>query len=167
MSAIPFGIVGAVLGHALHDFDLSIMSVMGLVAMTGVVVNDSLVLVDAANGYSAEGHSMHRAVCLAGIRRFRPIVLNSLTTFFGLIPMINQPSPQAKFLIPMALSLGYGVLFSTFTTLVLVPAFTLIVEDGRRFVRWLYPKRPDRNDLVTASTSPEPALAEAASAREP
>ena len=167
MSAIPFGIVGAVLGHALHDFDLSIMSVMGLVAMTGVVVNDSLVLVDAANGYSAEGHPMRRAVCLAGIRRFRPIVLNSLTTFFGLIPMINQPSPQAKFLIPMALSLGYGVLFSTFTTLVLVPAFTLIVEDGRRFVRWVYPKQPDRGDPVTAAAPTDSALATAASASEP
>lgn len=144
MSAIPFGVVGALIGHWAHGFDLSIISVMGLVALTGVVVNDSLVLVDAGNEAVERGMTPAQAFAWAGVRRFRPIVLNSLTAFFGLIPMIYETSPQARFLIPMALSLGYGVMFSTFTTLVLVPAFSMIVEDVRAAWRWVL-GQPERS----------------------
>lgn len=130
MSAIPFGIVGAVIGHVLLGYTLSVISMMGIVALTGVVVNDSLVLIDAANGFRARGMSAFEAINRAGRRRFRPIWLTSLTTFFGLTPMIFETSLQARFLIPMAISLGFGVLFSTFVILLLVPVLYLVVEDG-------------------------------------
>jgi len=132
MSAIPFGIVGAILGHMLMGYKLSMISVMGIIALSGVVVNDSLVLVDAANKYRASGSSPREAIAQAGVRRFRPILLTSLTTFFGLVPMIFETSLQARFLIPMAISLGFGVLFATGIVLLLVPAFFLIVEDVRQ-----------------------------------
>ncbi|MCX4240933.1 efflux RND transporter permease subunit [Paraliomyxa miuraensis] len=129
MAAIPFGLVGAILGHVIMGFTLSMISVMGIVALSGVVVNDSLVLVDAANGYRAEGRSLYEAIAAAGVRRFRPILLTSLTTFLGLIPMITETSAQAQFLIPMAVSLGFGVLFATFIVLLLVPAYYLVLHD--------------------------------------
>ncbi len=133
MSAIPFGMIGAVLGHMLMGYDLSLMSMMGIVALSGVVVNDSLILVDAANRYRREGQSYFESIVSAGQRRFRPILLTSLTTFFGLAPMIVETSVQARFLIPMALSLGFGVLFATFIILLLVPALYMIVHDlGQR-----------------------------------
>lgn len=129
MSAIPFGFIGALIGHVIMGFELSMISVMGLIALAGVVVNDSLVLIDAANGYRREGKSAFDAILAAGIRRFRPILLTSLTTFFGLIPMITETSVQARFLVPMAISLGFGVLFATFIILLLVPAFYMMLED--------------------------------------
>ena len=130
MSAIPFGFVGAVCGHLVMGFELSIISIMGIIALSGVVVNDSLVLIDAANRARTEGHSAWAAIIHAGTRRFRPILLTSLTTFFGLMPMIFETSMQARFLIPMAISLGFGVLFATVIALLIVPALYLIVEDG-------------------------------------
>ena len=140
MSAIPFGFVGAVMGHFLMGFELSIISMMGLIALSGVVVNDSLVLIDAANTYRAEGLGPVDAVVKAGRRRMRPILLTSLTTFFGLMPMIWETSPQARFLIPMAISLGFGVLFATIIVLLLVPALYIIVEDQvavvKQVLRW-------------------------------
>ena len=132
MSAIPFGIVGAFFGHLVMGFNLNIISMFGIVALSGVVVNDSLVLVDSANRFRAEGRSASEAVQMAGARRFRPILLTSLTTFFGLAPMIFETSMQARFLIPMAISLGFGVLFATFIILLLVPAVYLIVDDASR-----------------------------------
>ncbi len=129
MSSIPFGLIGAVLGHMIMGYDMSIMSLFGMVALTGVVVNDSLVLIDFANRRRMEGHPAQDALVAAGILRFRPILLTSLTTFGALIPMIFETSRQARFLIPMALSLGFGVLFATLVTLLLVPALYLIVED--------------------------------------
>ena len=130
MVSIPFGVVGAVLGHILMGYDLSIISAMGIVALAGVVVNDSLVLVHAANSFrDTGGLSPFEAVARAGARRFRPIILTSLTTFFGLAPMIFETSVQARFLIPMAISLGFGILFSTFIALLLVPSLYLMVED--------------------------------------
>lgn len=131
MTAIPFGIVGAVLGHMLMGFSLSIISMMGLVALSGVVVNDSLVLIDYANKLRAEGSSAMDSIINAGIRRFRPILLTTLTTFGGLAPMIFETSRQARFMIPMAISLGYGILFATLITLLLVPSLYLIIEDIR------------------------------------
>ncbi len=132
MTAIPLGLVGALLGHYLMGFDLSLISIMGIVALSGVVVNDSLVLVDAANTLRRDlGMSAHEAVVAAGARRFRPILLTSVTTFFGLAPMIFETSVQARFLIPMAISLGYGVLFATAITLIVIPASYMVVEDVR------------------------------------
>ncbi|MBL4684391.1 MAG: efflux RND transporter permease subunit, partial [Nannocystaceae bacterium] len=129
MLAIPFGFVGAVIGHELMGFELSMISSMGLIALAGVVVNDSLVLIHAANEYRAQGMSLFDAIHAAGVRRFRPIMLTSLTTSLGLAPMITETSAQAQFLIPMALSLGFGVLFATFIILLLVPAYYLILGD--------------------------------------
>jgi multidrug efflux pump subunit AcrB len=140
MTAIPFSFVGAIFGHLLMGYDLSLMSAMGLVALAGVAVNDSLVYIDAANEMRRGGMSPIEAVKAAGVRRFRPIMLTSLTTFFGLVPMILESSVQARFLIPMALSLGFGVLFCTFTTLLIVPALYMALEDVldrfRRVAAW-------------------------------
>ncbi|MFK7926724.1 MAG: efflux RND transporter permease subunit [Myxococcota bacterium] len=131
MTAIPFGIVGAVLGHLFLGYSLSMVSMFGIIALAGVVVNDSLVLVDAANENLKAGMAPREAILAAGQRRFRPILLTSLTTFLGLAPMILETSIQAAFLIPMAISLGFGILFATVIVLVLVPAFFMVVEDIR------------------------------------
>jgi len=129
MVSIPFGIVGAVIGHLLLGYSLSLLSLFGVVALSGVVVNDSLVFIDFANRRRLEGATMHDAIHAAGIQRFRPIILTTLTTFFGLMPMLLEKSLQARFLIPMAISLGFGILFATFITLLLIPSLTLILED--------------------------------------
>ena len=132
MVAIPFGIVGAILGHFIMGYDLSILSMFGIVALTGVVVNDSLLLIDYVNRDVRQGKDALYAVMDAGQRRFRPILLTSLTTFFGLMPMILETSVQAQFLVPMAISLAFGILFATGITLVLVPALYLVLEDVRK-----------------------------------
>jgi multidrug efflux pump subunit AcrB len=131
MSAIPFGIIGAVWGHLIMGKSLAIMSIFGIVALTGVVINDSLVLVDFVNREVDEGMSHREAIRRGGAGRFRPILLTSLTTFAGLTPLLLERSLQAQFLIPMAISLAFGVLFATFITLLLVPALYAIVEDVR------------------------------------
>lgn len=128
MGAIPFGLTGAVIGHIIMGQNLTILSLIGIVALAGVVVNDSLVLVNFINVYRADGHTLKEAVLEAGPRRFRPILLTSLTTFFGLFPLLMEKSIQAKFLIPMAISLAYGVLFATLITLIFVPNAYYIVE---------------------------------------
>jgi multidrug efflux pump subunit AcrB len=137
MVAIPFGMVGAVVGHLIMGYSLSVISMFGLVALSGVVVNDSLVLVDFANRRRGRQMSAYEAVHAAAIHRFRPIMLTTLTTFGGLAPMIFETSRQARFLIPMAISLGFGILFATVITLILVPAFYLIVEDLKRWAAML------------------------------
>jgi multidrug efflux pump subunit AcrB len=129
MAAIPFGFVGALFGHLIMGFNLSILSIFGMVGLAGVVVNDSLVLIYAANRFRSAGDTAQDAVIKAGCIRFRPILLTSLTTFVGLSPMIVERSVQAQFLIPMAVSLGFGVLFATFITLILVPCSYMIRED--------------------------------------
>lgn len=129
MFCIPFGMIGAIVGHIIMGYSLSVMSLFGLVAMSGVVVNDSLVLIDFANRRFREGVSPFYAVHSAGIQRFRPILLTTLTTCGGLAPIILETSRQAKFLIPMAISLGFGILFATFITLVMVPCLYMILED--------------------------------------
>lgn len=134
MSVIPFGIVGAVAGHMVMGVNLSIMSMCGIVALAGVVVNDSLVLVDYVNRHRAKGQSVVEAAWAAGGARFRPILLTSLTTFAGLTPMLMETDMQARFLIPMAISLGFGILFATFITLFLVPCVYLILEDVKRLL---------------------------------
>ena len=132
MLSIPFGVIGAVLGHLLLGYEMSIVSMLGIVALAGVVVNDSLVLVVTANRSVEEGMSVMNAIIHAGRRRFRPIMLTSFTTFFGLAPMIFETSMQARFLIPMAISLGFGILFSSFIILLITTSFFLILHDLRR-----------------------------------
>ena len=132
MTAIPFGMIGAVYGHVLMGFEISIMSMMGFVALSGVVVNDSLILIVAINDFRDQGMSMREAIVAGATRRFRPILLTSLTTFFGLAPMILETSVQARFLVPMAISLGFGVLAASSIMLLLVPSTYLILEDVRR-----------------------------------
>jgi len=132
MTAIPFGLVGATLGHLIMGMDISLLSMFGLVALAGVVVNDGLVMVDFINRYRKKLGTLSLAIREAGAARLRPILLTSLTTFFGLLPLMLETSMQAKFLIPMAVSLAYGIMFSTIVTLFLVPASYAIVEDLRR-----------------------------------
>ncbi|MDQ8208274.1 efflux RND transporter permease subunit [Coraliomargarita sp. SDUM461003] len=131
MIVIPFGLIGAIGGHIIMGQPMSILSVLGFVALAGVVVNDSLVLVDFINQERAQGMPLRKAIEEAGALRFRPIILTSLTTFAGLLPVLFETSLQAQFLIPMAISLSFGVLFATFITLLLVPAFYSILEDLR------------------------------------
>lgn len=139
MLTIPFGYVGAVLGHWLCQFEMSFLSMIGIMACAGVVVNDSLVLVTFMNREREAGRGMVEAAVQAGARRFRPIMLTSLTTFVGLVPVMLETSMQAQFVIPMAISLGFGVLVATAFTLFLIPAAMLVVEDvrgaGRRLAR--------------------------------
>jgi hypothetical protein len=129
LAVIPFGLVGAIWGHALMGLNLSIMSMCGLVALSGVVVNDSLVMVDFVNRHRDPSGSLHDAAIAAGGRRFRAIMLTSVTTFIGIMPMILQTDVQARFLVPMAVSLAFGSLFATMITLFLVPGIYLIMED--------------------------------------
>lgn len=131
LMAIPFGVVGAVLGHVIMGFEMSFVSMMGVVALAGVVINDNILLIDTANQYCRDGMTLYESAIEAPVRRFRPVLLTSLTTFLGLAPMIFETSVQALFMIPMALSLGFGILFSTLITLVLVPSLYLILEDLR------------------------------------
>ncbi|HYC55928.1 MAG TPA: efflux RND transporter permease subunit [Candidatus Binatia bacterium] len=131
MSAIPFGVIGAIFAHGLLGLDLTFLSIFGIVALVGVVVNDSLVLVDYINERRSEGRPAEEVVREAGPARFRAIFLTSSTTFIGLVPILTERSLQAQFLVPMAVSLGFGVVFATFVSLVLVPCLYLIVEDLR------------------------------------
>ena len=154
MAVIPFGLVGAIIGHWLmffarelftdQSFNFSMMSVMGFVALTGVVVNSSLVLVHYINERRAEGWSLEDAVRAAGVARFRPIALTSITTFVGLAPILREGSVSAQFLIPMATSLAFGVIFSSVISLFLVPSGYIILED----IRGALSRR--RKDLVPA-----------------
>jgi multidrug efflux pump subunit AcrB len=131
MLSIPFGVIGAVIGHLIMGYNLSIISIMGMIALAGVVINGSLVLIDYANRLKLDGMNAYEAIHNAGVRRFRPILLTTITTFGGLAPMIFETSRQARFMIPMALSLGYGILFSSAICLVLVPSLYMIIEDLR------------------------------------
>ena len=142
MSIIPFGMIGAVIGHWIMGMELTIMSLLGMLALIGVVVNDSLVLVDFINKKRSEGGELMHAVLTAGAARFRPVMLTSLTTFIGLMPLLFEQSTQAQFLIPMAVSLGFGILFATLITLILVPVNYLIVER----IKDLFLTKSHRND---------------------
>lgn len=137
--AIPFGVVGAITGHLILGKELSLWSYAGMVAVSGVVVNDNLVLMDYINKRKAEGANVLSAVSQAGQARFRPILLTSLTTFFGLIPLIMESSIQAQFLKPMAISLAFGVLFATAISLLLVPSsYLLVYELKERFSTFIF-----------------------------
>ena len=184
MAAIPFGLVGAIWGHMLLGLDVTMMSMFGLVALTGVVVNDSLVMVDFINRarsvhtevgrrvrkeggaqsdrYEFESTGLKLAIREAGSNRFRPILLTSLTTFFGLAPLMLERSMQAAFLVPMAVSLAFGVLFATVITLILVPTAYLILDDIQQWMRWV----SGRGTPLVTETAGAPLAADgAASAR--
>jgi multidrug efflux pump subunit AcrB len=135
MSVIPFGIVGAIVGHLLLGHAVSVLSICGIIALTGVVVNDSLIMVDFVNRARAEGHKLIDAVVQAGGQRFRAIILTSLTTFMGLMPIVFEKSLQAQIVIPMAISLAFGILFATVITLLLVPSLYMILDDFKSLFR--------------------------------
>ena len=153
MSAVPFGLIGALTGHVIAGLDLTIWSLVGMIAVSGVVVNDNLVLVDFMNSNREKGISLMESIRDAGIARFRPIMLTSLTTFGGLAPLMLERSLQAQFLIPMAVSLAFGVMFATVISLVLVPALYHIVHDlevlGAKLVGQ-YKSKPKQADSVAA-----------------
>ena len=141
MSAIPFSVAGAIIGHWLTGNDLSMLSIIGVVALAGVVVNDSLVLVDFINQKVSEGEEKLKAVVEAGQMRFRAVILTSLTTFLGLLPIQLETSIQAQFIKPMATSVGFGILFATAVTLFLVPILFFIAHDiSQFFAKRLSPK---------------------------
>ncbi|WP_022941288.1 efflux RND transporter permease subunit [Psychromonas hadalis] len=129
MAIIPFGIIGSVVGHLLFGLDLSMLSLFGIIAAAGVVINDSLVMVDYINIARRNGVKIQDAVVQAGQRRFRAILLTSLTTFIGLMPIMMETSMQAQMVIPMAVSLAFGVLFATVVTLLLIPCLYIMIED--------------------------------------
>jgi len=134
MAVIPFGVVGAVIGHLVMGKALSMFSLFGLIALAGVVVNDSLVMVDFINSARREGVPIVQAVVDSGTRRFRAIILTSFTTAAGLMPIMLESSVQAQYVIPMAISLSFGILFATFITLFLVPALYVLM---RNFKLWI------------------------------
>lgn len=135
MSVIPFGVIGAIIGHLLLGKDISVLSIIGIIGLIGVVVNDSLVMVDFINHYIDQGKRWQDAVMDAGPARFRAVVLTSLTTFLGLLPIQLESSIQAQFVKPMAISVAFGVLFATVVTLFLVPTFYFIAKDIQRLLK--------------------------------
>ena len=135
MAAIPFGFVGAIWGHIVLGLEFSFVSMLGLVALTGVVVNDSLVMVDFINRERRDCGDVYIATRESGCRRFRPIFLTSLTTFCGLVPLMLDRSMEASFLLPMAVSLAFGVLFATLVSLILVPVTYIVLDDVDRMCR--------------------------------
>jgi multidrug efflux pump subunit AcrB len=138
MSVIPFSLTGAIWGHFFFGLDLSMMSTFGLIAAAGVVINDSLVMTDFVNQRRKQGHSIKAAVTEAGCARFRAITLTSITTFAGVLPIMFETSLQAKFVIPMAVALGFAVLYATLVTLVLVPCLYMILEDLKARFVWFF-----------------------------
>ncbi|MDT3281411.1 efflux RND transporter permease subunit [Shewanella scandinavica] len=152
MSVIPFGIIGALFGHLIQGLAMSVLSLCGIVALAGVVVNDSLILVDFVNRAREQGQSVRQAAVDSGCYRFRAIILTSLTTFVGLVPIILERSLQAQIVIPMATSLAFGILFSTVVTLILVPLLYIILDDvsrssSRFFNWWWQPKKTNDDDV--------------------
>lgn len=162
LASIPFGLIGALIGHVIMDIPLTNMSMFGMMALAGVVVNDSLVMVDFANRRSREGMPVREAILLSGAARFRPIVLTSLTTFVGLLPLILDNSIQARALLPMAVSLAFGILFATAITLVLIPCFYLTFEDLKRGLRWVYSSKMGSAGVPAANAPLSPLPSEGA-----
>ena len=153
MSAIPFGLVGAVWGHIVMGIDVTMMSMFGLVALSGVVVHDSLIMVAFINRKREVHAHMNVALREAGANRVRPILLTSLTTFFGLAPLMLEKSFDAAFMVPMAVSLAFGVIFATVITLVLVPTAYLILDDISRGLRGMF-GRDSAEDVPTIGDTP-------------
>jgi multidrug efflux pump subunit AcrB len=157
MVTIPFGLIGAIAGHIVmgfrfESFNLSMMSMFGMVALSGIVVNDAIVLIECFNSRLREGKNIESALILAGLRRFRAIVLTTLTTSFGLAPLIIEKSVQAQFLIPMVVSIAFGVAFASMLTLILIPCLILILNDFRRGIHWI------QKGILPAREEVEPAF---------
>jgi len=153
MAVIPFGMIGALIGHIIFDTTLSMMSLFGLVALSGVVVNDSLIMVDFVNRARATGMNLHDAVVEAGTKRFRAILLTTMTTFLGLLPIMFETSMQAQLVIPMTLSLGWGIVFGTLLTLVMIPSLYMVLED---FIRLLTGKGSEVQAIAPAASEQIP-----------
>lgn len=152
MVTIPFGIVGAMFGHLLLGYDLSMMSLFGIVALSGVSVNDAIVLIECVNTHLGSGMPLRESIWRAGVRRFRAIFLTSATTVVGLAPLIIEQDVQAQFLVPMAVSLGAGVTCATLLTLILIPCLLLILNDIRRASHWFWHRRwPSREEVEPSS----------------
>ena len=134
MMAIPFGLIGAIVGHLVMGLQLTIISIFGIVALSGIVVNDALILIDFINRAERSGVEIHKAVVESGRDRFRPVLLTSVTTIAGLFPLLLERSFQAQFLIPMAVSISFGLLAATVLTLLFVPSLYMIVRDVRFFL---------------------------------
>jgi multidrug efflux pump subunit AcrB len=156
MAVIPFGVVGAVFGHMLMGWPLVLPSVLGIIALAGVVVNSSLVMVDYINRQRRLGAGVHEAVTRSGVVRFRAIMLTSVTTFVGLAPLMLNATPETSFIVPMAISLAWGVVFATVITLFLVPCLYLAFED---FHAWNVPPEPGElmPPVPHVAGNPEPA----------
>lgn len=150
MSVIPFGVIGAIFGHFVLQMPMSILSLFGIIALAGVVVNDSLILVDYVNNNRARAANLVEAVVNAGCSRFRAIVLTSLTTFMGLAPIVLERSMQAQFVIPMAISLAFGILFATVITLLLIPCLYLVLEDVKR----LFSRKKNEDEQSLSGDNP-------------
>lgn len=148
MTCVPFAVAAGFIGHVVMGYDLSVISVFGIIATSGVVVNGGLVLTETMNQRRKTGESIRRAVLEAGKRRFRPIMLTSLTTFFGLAPMIFETSTQARFLVPMAIALGFGILFSSLVVLLFIPAAHVVVDDIYRAKDFVFPRRTRRDVIL-------------------
>ncbi|GAC18955.1 efflux RND transporter permease subunit [Paraglaciecola arctica] len=160
MSVIPFSLTGAIWGHFIFGIDLSMLSLFGLIAAAGVVINDSLVMTDFVNQRRKQGHALLAAVTEAGCARFRAITLTSITTFVGVLPIMFETSTQAKIVIPMAVALGFAVLYATLVTLVLVPCLYMILEDLKAGLSWffgLFGKIFNRKKTAPIDTSPSQA----------
>lgn len=147
---IPFGFVGSVIGHEIMGYGLSLISIFGIVALSGVLINAGIVMIDYANKERLRGVEAYDAIVAAGMRRFRPILLTTVTTFCGLAPMIFETSRQAKFLIPMAISLGYGIVFATLIVLFLIPALYMMLEDVKSLLN------PDRDTVESEDATDKP-----------
>jgi multidrug efflux pump subunit AcrB len=154
MTSIPFALVGAVLGHWLMGSDFTVLSMIGAVALTGIVVNDSIILVDFINKSRREGMRTTAAVVRGARNRLRAILLTSVTTICGLAPLMLETSFQAQFLIPMAISLVFGLAFATIVTPILLPCFYLIYEDIFAATRWIFTGRFDRNVRMRSDEMP-------------
>ena len=143
---IPFSFIGVAWGHWIHGLQLSLFSYLGIIALIGIIVNDALVFVGAYNNNIKSGMSVREAIREASLSRFRPILLTSLTTMAGLGPLIAETSMQAQFLIPAAASLGYGILFATIITLILIPALLMINIDVKRLVKKIFSKSIEQDN---------------------
>jgi multidrug efflux pump subunit AcrB len=149
LTAVPFGLNGAIFGHLIMGYPLTLLSMIGIVALTGIVVNDALILVNFVNKDVAGGKPVFEAVIAGGRRRLRPILLTSLTTILGLAPIMAETSFQARFLIPMAVSISFGLAFGTVLTLIVVPSIYMIVEDFHWLVcRIWYGEAPQASHAV-------------------
>ncbi len=133
LTAVPFGLVGAILGHVLLGIELTYLSLAGMIAVSGIVINDEVVMLHYANERMKEGKSLYQAISTAGVDRFLAVFLTSATTFFGLLPIMAETSFETQFLIPLAVSIAFGVMFSTLVTLIFLPCLHLVCDDIHRW----------------------------------